>query len=290
MGASYFAPNKYSDMNQSKLTGLKNIMWALGILLCTGAVVIGLLICVFRGYRGSKDSFTAEIGTQSADDVSSQSTDLSSAAGIGIARGELKVLDDTKDAGQEYIDSLTFLVDSTFVGLRNYSIVGSSQVWATESGSMPMASLDSVSIKFPNDGSLIPAASAAMVSKPKILIIGIGMDGLAKVDDNTFITNYDKLVNDILAASPDTKVVCCGLTSVTPSYTGNDGLGVSRVSDGNDWIQLVCRDTGAYYLNIGEEMCESVQLLTRFSASNGKTLNKEGLNVFLEYVRKHAVP
>ena len=129
-----------------------------------------------------------------------------------------------------------------------------------------------------------------MVAKPEILLIGIGMDGLTKVDQNTFLINYETLIKDILSASPDTRIICCGLSSVIPGYGGSDGIEVSHVSEGNDWVQLVCRDTGAYYLDIGECMCESVQLLTRYAASNGKTLNRQGLEEFLAYARNHALP
>ena len=116
------------------------------------------------------------------------------------------------------------------------------------------------------------------------------MDGLAKIDKDSFISNYEMLINSIKSASPDTKIICCGLTSVIPGYTGGDGLNMSLVSDGNDWVQIVCRDTASYYLDIGEEICESVQLLSRFAQSNGKTLNRSGLQEFLMYVKGHAIP
>jgi len=35
---------------------------------------------------------------------------------------------------------------------------------------------------------------------------------------------------------------------------------------------------------------ESVQLLNRYASSNGKTLNRAGLETFMRYVRTHALP
>ncbi|MDO5445328.1 MAG: SGNH/GDSL hydrolase family protein [Eubacteriales bacterium] len=278
--------NEKNQNNQSanvSLTGLKNLMWSLGIVVCLLAVAVGLLFATFHRNYGEKVSFNPEMESKN------ENSGIVLGEGSGNSRGILNTLLETEDAGQEYIDSLTFLVDSSFIALRDMQLVGTNQVWATMSGSMSMEKVHTANIKFPNDGSEISAASAAMVSQPDILVIGIGMDGLSKVDETTFLINYETLINSIMKASPNTRIICCGLPSVIPGYTGSDGLGVSMVSDGNDWVQLVCRDTGAYYLEIGEVMCESVQLLSRFAASNGKTLNRQGIEEFLAYARTHAL-
>lgn len=276
-------------MNQNRFTTLKNFIWAGGIVVCLAFVVIGFLFAMFHRYNMPDQDFNPNIsGTASSED---KVQDLSSSAlGSGNARGLLHVLERTDDAGQEYLDSLLFLVDSTYIGLRDLNLVELNHVWGTTSGSLRMINLPTALIRFPNDGSEISPASAAMVSKPKTLVIAIGMDGLADVDENTFITNYDNLIHEIKAASPDTTIICCGLPSVIPGYTGSDGLNLSLVSDGNDWVQLVCRDTGSYFLNVQEALSEGVQLLTRFAASNGKTLNRNGLEEYLSYVRTHALP
>ena len=273
------------SMNQNRITTLKNFMWAAGIVVSLAFVSIGLLFAMFHRYTLPKETLTSfgeSVGQK--EDVSS------SALGSGISRGELHILAETEDAGEVYANSLIYLVDSTYIGLRDLNLVDSSQVWGSPTGSLRMANLPTAVIRFPNDGSEISPASAAMIIKPPVLMLAIGMDGLADVDENTYISNYDNLIREIKSASPDTIIVCCGLPSVIPGYTGSDGLNVSIVSDGNDWVQLVCRDTGAYFLDVQEAVSEGVQLLTRFASSNGKTLNRNGLEEFLSYLRTHAVP
>lgn len=271
------------QQNTPTLAGLNSLLWSIGIVVCIGAVAVGLLIAVFQRNRGTAIPFTPVI--ESAD--SGKSAELYD---NNISHGVLYTLEATEDAGDSYLESIVFLTDSTFIGLRDMQLIGETQVWASATGSLPMSKLNKMNIKFPNDGSEISPSSAAMVAKPEILLIGIGMDGLAKIDKDSFISNYEMLINSIKSASPDTKIICCGLTSVIPGYTGGDGLNMSLVSDGNDWVQIVCRDTASYYLDIGEEICESVQLLSRFAQSNGKTLNRSGLQEFLMYVKGHAIP
>ena len=276
-------------MNQNKITTLKNFIWAGGIVVSLAFVTIGLLFAMFHRFDKPKQDFNPNITGSAAREESVQ--DLSSdALGSGIARGVLNVLEETPDGGEGYLSELTFLVDSTYMNLRDLNILAENQIWTSPTGSLRMAGLPTAVIAYPDDGSHISPASAAMVKKPKILIIAIGMDGLTDVDENTFITNYDNLIREIQSASPDTVIVCCGLPSVIPGYNGSDGLNIKAVSDGNDWVQYVCRDTGSYFLNVQEALSEGVQLLTRYANSNGKTLNREGLREFLSYVSKHTVP
>ena len=289
MNEEQFEVNKNKKDKSAMLTGVKNLLWSLSIIISLAAVVVGLVFATFHRNNGDKiSSELSEPITAVSEDGSSHSS-VVLGEGSGNARGILNELTETPDAGEVYISRITFLIDSTFINLRQLQLVDPNQVWATSSGSMPMGSVHEAIIKFPNDGSEITAASAAMVAQPEMLVIGIGMDGLSKVDERTFLINYETLIKDIQASSPDTKIICCGLASVIPGYTGSDKLDVGMVSNGNDWVQLACRDTGVYYLNIGEDLCESVQLLTRFAASNGKTLNRTGVETFLTYVKQHAI-
>ncbi len=272
-----------------RLTTVKNIIWAVATGICILAVTVGLISAMTRRYDGEKPEMTLDLGSSSmqassGDDGVIMSTDQSA----GVRRGELHQLQPTPDAGDGYQYSLTFLVDSTFVGLRTKQLVEANQVWATSSGSMPIDKLGSTNILFPNDGSEISPQNAAMISKPKILVIGIGTDGLANVDQNTFVTAYDKLIENILSASPDTQIICMGLCSVTEDYNGKD-LSVNIMSDGNDWVKLVCRDTGAWYADVSENLGDgSGGLRASYAEANGKSLSGDGLQLVLEYLRTHA--
>lgn len=284
----------------NRLTAIKNLIWSVCIVVSLVAVLFGILYSIFQPYNGEKLTFSLNLNsTQTSAPVSNNEiigaddAVTSSSSSSGNARGELNVLSDLGSAAPDsYLsdDSVKFLVDSTFIGLRTKNLIGVNQVWGTSSGSMSIASINDALIKFPNDGSEISAANAAMITKPRILYIGIGTDGLSTVDENTFVANYTKLINDIKASSPDTTIVCMGLCSVTESYSGVDGLSITVMSDGNDWIKLVCRDTGSYYLDVSEGLGDgSGGLRSSYTEANGKTLNSSGLGIVLQCVRQHAV-
>ena len=243
-------------MKQNRFTTLKNMVWVAGIFICFLFIFVGLIFAMFRRYTPPEQGFDYTLYAP----AQSNTADLtSSALGSGNARGPLQLLGETADGGDSYTSSITFLVDSTYIGLRDLGLVDSNKVWGSPTGSLKMDTLNSAVIRYPNDGSEISPVSAAMISKPE-------------------------------AASPDTRIICCGLPGVIAGYNGSDGLSVGVISDGNDWVQLVCRDTGAYFLNTQEAVSESVQLLNRYASSNGKTLNRAGLETFMRYVRTHALP
>ena len=98
-----------------KWTSLKNLGWAIGIAVCLLALVVGLVIASVNRYSG--DSFSSSTALTSENvDGSGNVTELT--PGTSGGAGSLLTLPETNDAGQEYIDKLTFLCDSSFITLK----------------------------------------------------------------------------------------------------------------------------------------------------------------------------
>lgn len=246
---------------------------------------------MFQRYYGDKQDYTLGIVSNVTTNSKSDSdTAVEIGSGVGNARGELYTLKESSEVDSSYLDSAYFVIDSTFFNLAASTKIDANHIWGTTSGSLPISSVnDEGIIKFPNDGSSISIAQAAMIIKPDKLYICIGTDGLAKVSQDQYILLYNTLISNIRSASPDTRIIVSALPGVVESYSNVDNLNVTSISDGNDWIQLVCRDTGAYYLDIREALQESASLLTKYADSNGKTLNSYGLDEFLTYIKTHSV-
>ena len=277
---------------QGKWNTYKNFGWALAIGVALFALLLGLLFTAFARYGGELDRPKIQLGEVSA--AVPEAGALPEADTVQDRTGRLVTLAGTADGGQGYIDSLTFLCDSATIGLRDYGIlsggIATTQVWGSNSGSLPIGTIPDALIKYPGDGSQINAIDAAMIAKPKILVISIGQDGLMGVDKETFIANYESLVMGIREKSPGTYIVCCSVTSVGANYAGADGLTRDAINWANDYIQEVCIDTGAYFCDVAHDMRDSTSVLDgSYASSNGKTLNTAGLNAFLQYLRTHMV-
>ncbi len=267
-----------------KLNTLKNILWAIGIVICLGAVAVGLIFASAVKYDGSGqiESFSAPAESAAPSAV------------LPTGDGTLMALPETEDKGQAYIDSLTFLCDSALIGLRDYGLLSggtlTTQVWGSSAGNIPAADIAECTIQYPADGSQVSAANAAMVARPDILVISLGTDSLAATTQEDFIANYTALLNAIRAASPSTRIICCSLTSVATGYTGVDGLTAALVGQANEWIRQVCTDLGVYYADAASAVSDSSgSLFSEYVSANSKTLNSDGINEILLYLRTHAL-
>ena len=273
---------------KSRTAAIKNIAWALAIVLCLLAVFVGLLFAAFTRNKGEQFRGGVPLGART--ESVEQSSDARPAP---VGDGSLITLPETKDAGEEYIDSLTFLCDSTLVGLRDFGLLTrngapTTHVWTTPTGVLAVADIGESKIVFPNDGSIITAANAAMIVQPHILVVSLGNDGIANIDEIDFVRNYETLLRNLRAASPQTWIVCLPLTSVTSDYTSTDGLTPARCSQANTWIQKVCASTGAVYCDALSAVQKDGVLLQEYSL-DGRSLNPPGVEKVLEYLRTHAV-
>lgn len=284
---------------QSKFSMLKNMLWAVGIILCLVTLLIGFIFASASKYSGEQEDGTLYLsGVPDKNSDSKKGGQSSDADGSDSAQtqdftpGEIKALPESSDAGQSYIDSITFLTDSSLLGLRDNGLltggIATNQIWASEAGNIPASTIADCNIVHPGDGVLMPVNMAAGLDKPKTLVIALGMDGLADANKSDFVKDYVSLINAIKAESPDTTIICCSPTSVSSFYPSIDGVTVAMALELKDWIMEVCGNTGAYFADITKVVCDvSGTLNTEYSAANGKTINSAGLSEILLYLRTH---
>ena len=129
-------------MKELNFTTLKNMVWAFAIFICIGFVAIGMLFAMFHRYVAPVVVDTGSMSGAATEDRSS------GALGSGNARGALNILEKTADGGEEYASSIIYLVDSTFIGLREYELVNRNQVWGTSTSSLKMDSLPTATIRW----------------------------------------------------------------------------------------------------------------------------------------------
>lgn len=276
-----------------KFSKMKNVIWAVGIFACLLAVAVGFVIASVNRYSG--EPFSTEVNLNSGR-VSGNSNVAQLTDGSSASSGEqlLMSLHETEDAGMSYIDKLTFLCDSSVIGIRDYGILSGGkdtvQVWGTEVGSLKISDLMNGNIVYPADGSLISIADAAMIAKPAYLVIAVGQDGLSAVDENTFKASYSSMISKIKAASPDTVLMCSSISSISENYTGLDGLTSEMVLTANEWIKDICRVNACYYVDAGHA-CDTGYGYVHVSylSTNGKTLNSTGVTEYVNYLRTHAL-
>ena len=278
------------------LSGIKNIIWALAIVVALAAVLVGLIITMVLGFGGQRQDGTLYLGEGSglSSGGSAGHSDSSGVdGGLDGSAGAMS-LPGSQDTGLEYLFNLTFLCDESFSAVgsfgANFGSTASAQVWLPAGGILPATNAASIKIIYPNDGTEKTPADAAGLYQPARLVIYLGGDSLGSADRDSFIAGYSSLVKGIQSASPETRIICCSIGSVTAAYTGTDGLTASLVAQANQWIQQVCADTGVYYADLGAILNDtSGALSAEYAAADGRSISAAGISKIMEYFRMHGI-
>ena len=201
----------------------------------------------------------------------------------------------TADMGQEYIDRIVFLGDSTTYGLGFYDVVPFTQVWTPASGTMALGNWAVETIDYRDPASPETSESLSIVDcaarrKPEVLVITLGINGIAFLDEAGFKQYYTDLINAVLAASPDTKIICHSLYPVMDSKAPG-GIDNARVNAANGWVRDVAAATGTRYLNSHDLLMDGTGNLNA-AYNNGDDmgihLNPDGFAVVMQNLRTHA--
>ena len=168
-------------------------VWALAIAACLLLVFCALIFASCGARDGGvpitteppaqSDAPTDDGGSGSGDDVQTTSPDGSEDGDTPTdAPSSSALLGETEDAGQEYIDKLTFLGDSTTYGLKAYEVLSggmnTTQVWTPKSGTLTLYNYATATIVFPETGEEISIVDAVTRKQPEYLVITLGANGV----------------------------------------------------------------------------------------------------------------
>jgi len=276
-------------------------MWAMAIILCVVLVLFSLIFVScssvqpkVAGGDNNEQTNKADDNTpdQQQDQTNSDDASLQSPTSQSNIQATTR-LATTEDAGTEYISKITFLGDSTTYGLKYYEILpegkNTNQVWTPVSGTLSLFEQSIATIEYPETGEEISIVSAVTRKKPEILLITLGVNGIATMQEDYFISEYIKLVNSVLEASPDTIVILNTMYPVASDYKNIDVISNEKIVQGNLWIEQVAEDTGVKFLNTYETIADSNGTLpANYQNGDGIHLSTEGFNAVLAYIRTHA--
>lgn len=203
------------------------------------------------------------------------------------------VLGVTEDAGQEYIDKLTFLGDSTTYGLIHYGMLkdgkNTKQVWTPASGTLTLSQASFATIVYPETGEEITIVDAVTRSHPEYLVITLGVNGVSFMDEDYFKSEYKKLVESVQTASPDTKIICQSIFPVARSYELLDSINNDKIDAANKWICEVAADCGVKYLDTNSVLRDSEGWLPEeYHNGDGMHLATNSFTIELNNLRTHA--
>ena len=201
----------------------------------------------------------------------------------------------TEDAGQEYIDKIVFLGDSSIYWLAGLNMLPFTQVWTDSIGTMSLFNVPSDPIAYYDPANptvaeslLIPECAARR--QPEILIITLGLNGIAMLNEEQFKGYYTDMLAAIQQASPNTKII---LQSILPVMDSRVPKGISneKINTANQWVYAIAEQMGVRYLNSHDVlMDETGNLRTDYNndLAMGIHMNTTGFEALLQNIRTHA--
>ena len=201
-------------------------------------------------------------------------------------------LTETADMGQDYLDRIVFLGDSTTYGLRYYAMLNGGkdtmQVWTPASGTLTLSNQSIATIVYPETDTEISIREAAAKKQPEYLVITLGVNGVSFMDRDYFKSEYTDLVRGIQQASPDTKIILQSIFPVASDYQYINSINNVKIAAANQWVIEIAEETGVRYLATATALIGSDGYLPHaYQNGDGLHLNPESFAIVLGYIRTH---
>lgn len=190
-----------------------------------------------------------------------------------------------------YREKLVFYGDSTTHGMKAYKVFGSretTQVWTPTSGTLALFRAATDLVYDPNSGTEKSLSDICSDNKPEYLIVTLGVNGVSFMDRDYFKTEYQKLIDIILTASPDTHLILQSIYPVARSYEKQDSINNNKIQAANEWIVELASENSLPYLNTYSALVgEDGYLPETYQNGDGMHFNEQGFAVVMDYVETH---
>ena len=257
-------------------------------LLCAAALGIAVLATGGNG-EGTEDP------TSPTEDTTSPITD------VWTPPAQV-TLEETADAGMEYIDKMIFFGESTTSHLRSRGVLSDGkdthQVWEDRSSATKTltSKLLSEPIDYLPTGERLTIAQALEKEQPAYVVLSFGLNNITTFINNksSYINNYNKLINAIHQASPNTKIILQTVYPVTAACNAWAESG-REISDYTRTLNQGLLEIAASHENV--RVADTASVLTDANgcldsvydvSGDGIHLTTAAYEEILYYLRTHA--
>ncbi len=211
------------------------------------------------------------------------------------------MLKESEPAGDEYINDIVFVGESTTYGLYHYGVLPrgkeTKHVWTPTSGTLMLtnanAEIGSVNVYNEGTGAYedMLIKDAAALYKPKYMLITLGLNGVSfyiDSDSDYYIGEYVKLLNSIMEVSPETKIIVQSVFPVAADYEYADSISNERLNKANYLFAKMCSQMGVKFLYSAPIfMDENGNLNSDYDNGDGLHLNEATLQKEIDFIKRH---
>lgn len=199
---------------------------------------------------------------------------------------------------ESILSTCTFFGDSTTYGLhrfnsqndgkhgKNYYTLQDSQIWTPSDGTFYLGNVVKASVTV--NGQTLFLGDACRQYKPQKLILTVGINGLATWSKDSFLSCYQKLINTVKTASPNTEIYLQSVYPISPKAQEKlPNFTNEKITQLNLWIKELAQENKLLFLNTASVLInENGNLKENYHNGDGLHLSTQGFNAMLSYVEE----
>ena len=198
------------------------------------------------------------------------------------------ILEETEDAGQEYIDNTLFIGDSNTVRTQVYGhTTWDNVVAAVSMGVQHINSLEMTYFKGYDKPVTVPAA--VKIIQPQRIIITYGTNNTIGFEIEDFIKMYKDGLKAIEKAYPYADII---INSIPPVDKERENLAITMqtIDKMNKALSEMAKEEGYKFINSAEALKDKETGFAKkdYTIGDGVHLSKKGMDAMFEYFRTHA--
>ena len=251
--------------------------------LCSGAIlltVVGTFLAVHGTLKEETAGDDSSVVTESDYDQNENAIDTAQYAST--------ILEESEDAGEEYIDETLFLGDSNTARMRLYGYISYDN--SVASVGMAARSIESYACaKFSGYSSYKTMPEAVALMQPRRVLITFGTNDVSSsLTAEKFIENYESGIKAVQEAYPSVDIIINSIPPIGKQHSNSD-MSQSQIDAYNKAIVQMCEENGWKYLNSAEVLKGSDGYAkSGYVDSDGIHLTRTALDALFEYIRTHS--
>ena len=237
-------------------------------------------------------------GADSGADAASDSDSLVTESGYNKDQNTIDqtqysstILEESEDAGQDYVDETLFLGDSNTARMYrmfdycNYdNAIGSVGMSARSLATYACVQLQGYS-------NYVTMAKAVSLMQPRRVILTFGTNDLSpSYSAQDFVENYQEGIESIVEAYPSVDIIVNAIPPLGQTHS-NQNLTQTQVDEYNKALVEMCQEQGWKFLNSAEVLKDSSTGYAKsgyVESSDGIHLTRAAMEALFDYVRTHS--
>lgn len=194
---------------------------------------------------------------------------------------------DSQQTGDAYFDDAVFIGDSRTEGLMIYGKMPSGTTFYAVKG----LNVNTAATAQVKDGEeQVTILEGLRRHSFKKVYIMLGINELGWESENTFITRYGVLLDEIRAAVPDAILYVQSILPVSKEKSDSSVYTNSRIQLYNNLIIQMCEEKQAVYLNVAEAVQDENGALPADATVDGIHFKRPYYEKWKDYILTHTMP